>query len=288
MNLQITRLSRHLIFVILISSLLTCSAIGQQTTLEKKADPQKQAADVEAKVQKSRWDFEPDDSLPNVLLLGDSISIGYTLKVRQILKGKANVYRPVKKVKPKKANNAQPASSDQTIPEPARPKVTRPENCLGTNQGIKQIERWIGETKWDLIHFNFGLHDLKHVDANGRNSSKPDDPQQAAPEKYAEQLEKITEVLLTTNAKLIFATTTPIAPETNKPLRKPEYPPVYNEKALEVMKRHGVEINDLYASCLPMLGKIQRPQDCHFNKQGNEHLANEVAQSILKRLKDGG
>ena len=32
--------------------------------------------------------------LPRVLLIGDSISIGYTLPVREALKGKANVHRP--------------------------------------------------------------------------------------------------------------------------------------------------------------------------------------------------
>ncbi len=31
--------------------------------------------------------------LPRVLLIGDSISIGYTLQVRELLKGKANVHR---------------------------------------------------------------------------------------------------------------------------------------------------------------------------------------------------
>ena len=33
--------------------------------------------------------------LPRVLLIGDSISIGYTVPVREILKGKANVHRPL-------------------------------------------------------------------------------------------------------------------------------------------------------------------------------------------------
>ena len=38
------------------------------------------------------WAFTPDPQLPNVLLLGDSISIGYTLAVRELLAGRANVY----------------------------------------------------------------------------------------------------------------------------------------------------------------------------------------------------
>ena len=65
--------------------------------------------------------------------------------------------------------------------------VTRPmrgkraENCAGTNNGVKNIDRWLKleNGRWDVIHFNFGLHDLKRVDANGKNSNKPTDPHQA-------------------------------------------------------------------------------------------------------------
>ena len=76
--------------------------------------------------------------LPNVLILGDSISIGYFPFVKEIMKEKAMVTRPF--------------SPDST-----------PENCEGTTSGVENIDRWIGDTKWDVIHFNFGLHDLKNV-----------------------------------------------------------------------------------------------------------------------------
>ena len=39
-------------------------------------------------------DPKDDPSLPNVLLLGDSISIGYHTAVREACAGKANVFRP--------------------------------------------------------------------------------------------------------------------------------------------------------------------------------------------------
>tara|TARA_Y100000385_G_C13036986_1_gene613447 strand:+ start:123 stop:395 length:273 start_codon:yes stop_codon:yes gene_type:complete len=38
-----------------------------------------------------RTPLPPDPALPNILLLGDSISLGYTLEVRNMLKGTANV-----------------------------------------------------------------------------------------------------------------------------------------------------------------------------------------------------
>ena len=66
--------------------------------------------------------------LPRVLLIGDSVSIGYTLPTRELLIGKANVHRP-------------------------------PTNCSSTGNGLKYLKSWLGEKKWDVIHFNFGLHD---------------------------------------------------------------------------------------------------------------------------------
>ena len=61
-----------------------------------------------------------DPKLPRVLLIGDSISIGYTLPTREFLKGKANLHR---------------------IPANGGP----------TTRGLASIDAWIGESKWDNI-----------------------------------------------------------------------------------------------------------------------------------------
>ena len=209
------------------------------------------------------WVIEPDESLPNVLILGDSISIGYTLEVRKQLAGKANVFRP----------------AIGTV------EKSKPFNCQGTTNGIKKVDRWLAGRKWDVIHFNFGLHDLKHVDQEtGGNSSLETDPQQAKPALYEKQLREIVEKLAATKAQLIFATTTPIAPNTTKPLRKPEYPIEYNRVALEVLKPYNVEINDLHALCEPVLLSIQKPRNCHFKEEGYKMLATQVAKKIAEAL----
>src|ERR1051325_9877533 len=75
--------------------------------------------------------------LPRVLLIGDSISIGYTVTVQKALAGKANVHRI-------------------------------PENGADTVNGLKKIESWLGDSHWDVIHFNWGLHDLKVTGDRGR------------------------------------------------------------------------------------------------------------------------
>lgn len=195
-----------------------------------------------------------DKNLPDVLIIGDSISIGYTPFVAQLLKGKANV-------------------------------IHNPGNSQGTTNGLQQLSSWIGDKKWAVIHFNFGLHDLKHVKEPGtsKNSNSFDDPQQADLATYTKNLSIITESLKKTGSPLIFATTTPY-PDGVKPARKPADAVAYNEKALEIMKKNEVAINDLYNHILPHLKKLQRPKNVHFSAEGSLFLARKVAKEILAKL----
>ncbi len=34
-----------------------------------------------------------------------------------------------------------------------------PENCGDSARGVASLDKWLGAGKWDVIHFNFGLHD---------------------------------------------------------------------------------------------------------------------------------
>ncbi len=215
-----------------------------------------------AEVAKQRWSFTPDDKLPNLLIIGDSISVGYTLQVRALLEGKANVFRP--------HNTA----------------GTGVENCSGTTNGVINIERWLGGRKWDVIHFNFGLHDLKRVtEAGGEKvSANPQDPPQATVEKYAGNLAVIVNKLKATGARLVFATTTPVPEGARRPFRDPADPPRYNAAAAKVMQENGVRVNDLFALCQPQLDKIQQPKNVHFNNEGNRVLATHVAMVIEEEL----
>ena len=68
----------------------------------------------------SAWDYVQDDQkLPRVLIIGDSISRGYTLPLRKALAGKANVHRA-------------------------------PENCGPTANGLKKLPIWLGNGKWEV------------------------------------------------------------------------------------------------------------------------------------------
>jgi acyl-CoA thioesterase-1 len=194
--------------------------------------------------------------LPNVLILGDSISIGYTPFVQEYLKGRANVFRPM-------LENG------------------KPENCAGTTKGVENIDRWLGSKKWDIIHFNFGLHDIKHVDpVTGENSQNPKHPQQANRKQYKKNLEIIAEKLKNTGAKLIFATTTPYPDEVEGPLRKPGMPQKYNRIAVKIMNKNGILINNLHAFMVPRMAELQLPNNVHFTEEGSRELAKKVVERI--------
>lgn len=187
-----------------------------------------------------------DPALPRVLLIGDSISIGYTLPVRELLKGKANVHR---------------------IPTNGGP----------TTNGLRNLKVWLGPGKWDVIHFNFGIHDMKFMEPG---------KQQVPPEAYEKNLREIVKQLQATGAKLIWATTTPIPEGELNPPRTFDKVPTYNSIAHKVMTEAGVTINDLNAHITPHLAKLQNPRDVHYNKEGSAFLAQAVAAQIAAQLPD--
>ena len=192
-------------------------------------------------------------NLPNVLIIGDSISIGYTEVVSAKLAGKANV-------------------------------IHNPGNAQGTKLGLEKLKEWLGDTKWDVIHFNWGLHDLKRVKPEtGENFNDPNDPRQADLETYAANLEILVKQLKATGAKLIFATTTPF-PAGVKPFRLPEDAARYNAAALGVIRANNIQVNDLHELVLPKLNALQKRRNVHFNEEGSKVLGEQVAEVIQTAL----
>ena len=194
------------------------------------------------------------DPLPKVLIIGDSISIGYMEPLKELLEDIAVLEH-------------------------------NPGNAQHSRYGLEKLDEWLGDTQWDVIHFNHGLHDLKYVDEEGNNVSSAEEGHiQISLEEYGQNMEAIVRRLKETNARLIFATTTPYPAEKEGPLRTKEDASRYNDVAVEVMKRYQVEINDLYAFVLPRLEELQRPQNVHFTKEGSQELAEEVALHIREVL----
>jgi acyl-CoA thioesterase-1 len=189
--------------------------------------------------------------LPRVLLLGDSISIAYTLPVRAQLAGKANVHRPA-------------------------------ENCGDTARGVASLDKWLGDGKWDVIHFNFGLHDLKYLDAAGQLAPPEKGKQVHTLAQYETNLRTIVARLKKTGAKLIVATTTPVPAGSQG--RVADEAIKYNAVAVRVMQEAGVALNDLHAFVVPRMAQLQRPANVHFSDEGSTQLATVVVRLISPLL----
>ena len=145
-------------------------------------------------------------------------------------------------------------------------------NCESTLTILEKLDRWLGQTKWAVIHFNAGLHDLEHVQYEGVAPGK----QVMVP------VEKGPRWISKTGAKLVFATTTPVPVGARS--RVPQDVARYNEAARAVMREHGVQIDDLNSAVVESAYRFQKPQDVHFYQEGSAILADHVAASIKAPL----
>lgn len=205
----------------------------------------------------------PNRKLQNVLIYGDSISIAYTDQVRTSMEGKANVFRLFR-------NGG--ASSEF---------ITNMNKMNETMFQPNLKEGW--DFKWDLIHFNVGLHDLKYL--NGKNLDK--DGKQVSPiSVYKENLNGICMYLKTNypKAKLVFATTTPVP--ANAKGRYEGDSIKYNKAAREVLASYpNIVINDLFAFTKPHHEEwAQEPGNVHYNEVGFTKQGKEVARIIAENL----
>lgn len=185
-----------------------------------------------------------DPALPDVLLIGNSISIGYTPGVRELLEGVTTVHRP-------------------------------PMNCAHSGRGIEHIETWLGERRWDVIHVNWGLHDIKRM-SDGRA--------QIEAHVYRENLERLLDRLLLTGATVIWASTTPVPDGELTPPRREADVEEYNAIAAELAAQRGVAVDDLHALLTGRLAELQRPADVHFLPEGAAVLARQVARAVRAAL----
>ncbi|OYW10932.1 MAG: hypothetical protein B7Z55_20060, partial [Planctomycetales bacterium 12-60-4] len=160
---------------------------------------------------------QDDPKLPRVVLIGDSISRGYTQDVRKAMAGKANVHRA-------------------------------PENCGPTANGVKKIDIWLGNGKWDVIHFNWGLHDLKYIAEDPSKRADPKAPGshlQVPLADYEKNLAELVKIMQGTGARLIWCNTTPVPAGSNGRVEGDEKK--YNEAAARVMTAAGIPTDDLHA-----------------------------------------
>ena len=161
-----------------------------------------------------------------------------------------------------------------------------PTNGGPTSKGLENIDSWLGSSKWDVIHFNWGLHDLcyRHPDSKTQgNRDKANGSVTHSVEEYSRNLEKLVVRLKKTGSRLIFATTTPV-PE-GEAGRKVGDDILYNKAALTVMEKHKVSINDLHGLMANRMSQFGiRPGNVHFTTEGSMLLAEKVAKALKESL----
>lgn len=198
---------------------------------------------------------------PHILIIGDSISIGYTPFVEKHFSGKATI-------------------------------VHNPGNAQHTATGLKKIEEWLGNEQWDVVQFNWGLWDLcyRHPDSKVYgNRDKKNGKITHAVDEYAANLDSIISILKNrTNAKLIFVTTTYV-PE-NEAGRQTTDVIRYNEAAKKVVKKYAIPVNDIYEQSISIHKKFGKgSDDVHYSSEGYEALSkliNGFLEAEIYKLED--
>ena len=184
------------------------------------------------------------ERLPKILIIGDSISIGYTPFVAELLKRKTIV-------------------------------VHNPGNARDTEYGLANLTQWLQMEDWGLVHFNWGLWDLRHDD--GLES-----PSRVPLPQYKKNLSDLVARLKASEAKLIWATTTGVPAGAAR--RIPGTEIEYNQVAAEIMEKNSIPTNDLYALMRADLGKYQIPANVHFYSNGSQAMGIQVANTLLTAL----
>lgn len=183
-----------------------------------------------------------------ILIIGDSISIGYTPFVQEILGEDAIVQH-------------------------------NPGNAQHTGTGLENVKDWIGEDDWDIVQFNWGLWDLCYRHPESKEQGKRERNMGAityTPEEYRTNLDALVGIIKScTKAKLIFVTTSYV-PE-GEVGRFVKDAIIYNYIAKDIMKSHKIQINDIYEISKEIHTlHATAPDNVHYTKEGYWALAKEI------------
>ena len=190
-----------------------------------------------------------------ILIIGDSISIGYTPFVQKELVNVADV-------------------------------IDNPGNGKDTGNGLKKVASWIGEEEWDIIHFNWGLWDLCYRHPESKTQGERDKINGTITfnqEDYENQLDAIVKLMREkSDAELIFMTTTYVpkqeAGRFTKDAKK------YNKIARRVMKANGVKVNCIYKASKKVHKKFGKGEgDVHYTPAGYDALGKHISNFLRKK-----
>lgn len=192
--------------------------------------------------------------MKKVLLIGDSIRMGYDAYTKDKLAGVAEVVYPS-------------------------------ENCQFAEYVLRHLHDWaealhVGE-ELDVIHWNAGLWDTLRL--------FEDDPLTPI-DAYSYFIEKICGRIrrLFPRARIIFATSTPVAehmwPDPKKSMRYNADIRAYNAAALKAIQPYDVQINDLFALLEKVPDSYHSDQTHFYTPEATKLIGDQVCVSILSAL----
>lgn len=189
--------------------------------------------------------------MKNVLLIGDSIRMGYDKAIQKSLEGKANVYYP-------------------------------DDNCRFASYLLRYIHEYKGlakDNRIDVLHWNAGLWDCLRL-----FEEEPHTPIEV----YTYYIERLCIRIkkIFPEAKVIFATSTSVLSEKmgknfkryNEDIEK------YNKAAIEVVKKYGFEINDLYAVSITLPEEAHSDAVHYYTPMGTKAFTNQVLSYVVPAL----
>jgi lysophospholipase L1-like esterase len=198
------------------------------------------------------------EHMEQVVLIGDSIRMGYQATVAEALDGVAEVWAPE-------------------------------ENGGDSANVLAHLDDWVIERQPDVVHLNAGLHDLKLPFDSDTHQVPLDD--------YRRNLETIVQrVHSETRSALVLATTTPVHQAWHHAVkdfdRFESDVDAYNAVLRDVARSAGIDVTDLFG-LVTMAGKdrVLQPDGVHFKEEGSRFLGHAVAERILaclERIEDHG
>ncbi|MBQ3150210.1 MAG: hypothetical protein IJB86_03080 [Clostridia bacterium] len=194
--------------------------------------------------------FICSDEKKNIFLIGDSIRMGFCDVTREALSDEAEVFYV-------------------------------DDNCRNTQYVIINLFSWANlfdaPEKVDIVQFNCGHWDLAHWCEYVLPLTSETE--------YTRNLIMIAEMTakLFPNAKIVFATTTPMNPngQLNQNVRTTADIARYNDAAKKALENRNIAINDLFEITKDWDASFYADY-CHFTQESNKILGNSVASELKK------
>ena len=190
--------------------------------------------------------------MKHIVLIGDSIRMGYDKYTKEALAGVAEVYYPS-------------------------------ENCRFAEYVLRYAHEWKKNGEWptdvDLVHWNAGLWDVLELFGDAPLTS---------PEYYAEAIARVDKRLrmLFPRAKMVFATSTAVLEDKMSAGFKRHNSIIdqYNRIAVEALSGTDTVINDLYAVTRECPEAWHSDAVHYYTDAGREAIGGKVLSVICRQL----